>query len=118
MKRTIKQWCVEHDVGWLGQGTSGGIKYDWKLVLGKDRTAIFSTMVEGKLPEPRRIGKRYVLIFPNVNRSRGNGKISKTAFLGIIKWVEDCLSGNMLKPEVSNQTKSATRRKYLNDKFT
>jgi len=104
MKRTIKQWCVEQGVNWLGQGSSGGIRYDWKLVLGKGRTAIFSTVIEGELPETRRIGKRDVLVFPNVNRPKDGGKISKTAFLRIINWVEDCLDGNVRKLKTPNKT--------------
>jgi hypothetical protein len=102
MKRTIKQWCVVYNVGWLGQGSSGGIRYDWKLVLGEGRTAIFSTIVEGELPETQRIGKLHVLVFPNVNRPRDGGKISKIAFLRIIKWVEGCLDGNVRKLEAPN----------------
>ena len=104
MKRTIKQWCVEHGVNWLGQGSTGDLRYDWKLALGKGRTAIFSTAVEGGLPETRRIGKRDVLVFPNVNRSKDGGKISKAAFLRIISWVEDCLDGNVHKLETPNKT--------------
>ena len=102
-KRTIKQWCAENGVSWLGQGSTGGVRYDWKLVLGKGRTAIFSTMVEGGLPETRRIGKRDVLVFPNVNRPRDGGKISKAAFFRIINWVQDCLDGNIRKPEAPNK---------------
>ena len=102
MKQTIKQWCADEGVNWLGQGSSGGIRYDWKLVLGKGRTAIFSTIVEGPLPETRRIGKRDVLVFPNVNRPRDDGKISKAAFIRIINWVEDCLDGNVHKLEAPN----------------
>ena len=103
MKRTIKQWCAEQGVNWLGQGSTGGIRYDWKLVLGKGRTALFATIVEGELPEPRRIGKRDVLVFPNVNRPRGGGKISKAAFLRIVSWVEDCQDGNIRKLEAPSR---------------
>ena len=99
MKRTIKQWCKEHDIGWLGQGATGGIRYDWKLVLGKGRTVIFSNAVTGSLPERRRIGKREILVFPNVNRSRNGGKISESAFRRLIAWVEDCLAGNIREIE-------------------
>ncbi len=102
MKRTIKQWCGEHGVNWLGQGSIGSLRYDWKLVLGKGRTAIFSTTVEGDLPETRRVGKRDVLFFPNVNRPKDGGRISKSAFLRLINWVEDCLDGNMHKLEAPN----------------
>lgn len=103
MKRTIKQWCGEHCVNWLGQGSTGGFRYDWKLVLAKGRTAIFSTAIEGDLPETRRLGKRDVLVFPNVNRAKDGGKISKAAFLRIINWVEDCLSGNLRRLETPDQ---------------
>ena len=117
MKRTIKQWCGEHDVNWFGQGSTGGLQYDWKLVLGKGRAAIFSTTVEGDLPELRRIGRRGVLLFPNVNRSKDGGKISKTAFLRIISWVEDCLNGNVHKLETPNKVhgESAIVKKVCND---
>lgn len=103
MKRTIKQWCAEQGINWLGQGSSGGITYDWKLVLGKGRTAIFSTIIEGELPEFRLIGKRNVLVFPNVNRPKNSGKISKAAFLRIVNWVEDCLAGNIRELKAFNQ---------------
>lgn len=95
MKRTVKQWCGQHGLNWLGQGCTGGIWYDWKLVLGKGRTAIFSTKVTGGIPETRRIGTRDILVFPNPNRARDGGRISETAFLKIIHWVEDCLAGNV-----------------------
>jgi hypothetical protein len=104
MRQTIKQWCREHDVGWLGQGATGGTRYDWKLVLGKGRTAIFASTVSGSLPEPQRIGKRDVLIFPNVNPENRGGKISEAAFLRIIAWVEDCLAGNVRALEAPNKT--------------
>jgi hypothetical protein len=103
MKRTIKQWCAEQGVNWLGQGATGGIRFDWKLVLAKGRTALFSTIVEGGLPETRRIGKRDVLVFPNINRPRDGGKISKAAFLRIINWVEQCLDGDVSKLEAPNK---------------
>ena len=102
MKKTIKQWCAEHGVNWLGQGSIGEIRYDWKLVLGKGRTAVFTTTVEGDLPETRRIGKRDVLLFPNVNRPKDGGKISKPAFLRIINWVENCLEGNVRELKAPN----------------
>jgi hypothetical protein len=103
MRRTIKQWCREDGVNWLGQGSTGGFQYDWKLVLGKGRTAIFSATVKGTLPEIRRLGKRDGLVFPNVNRPKDGGKISKTAFLQIINWVEDCLAGNIRELKEPNQ---------------
>lgn len=107
MKRTVKQWCGEHGVGWLGQGCTGGIRYDWKLVLGKGRTAIFSTTGASGLPEPRRVGKRDVLVFPNPNRPKAGGKISETAFLQIIRWAEDCLAGNIRELKAPNQASQA-----------
>jgi hypothetical protein len=103
MKRTIKQWCKEHNVGWLGQGTTGSISYDWKLVLGKGRTAIFSSTVKGPLPEQKPVGSREVLIFPNVNSSKNGGKISEFAFLRLIAWVEDCLTGNIRGIQAPNK---------------
>lgn len=104
MKMTIKQWCAEQGINWLGQGAIGAIRYDWKLVLGKGRTAIFSSTVEGGLPEVRRIGKRDILVFPNVNRPRNGGKISRGAFQRIITWVENCLDGNLHILEASNKS--------------
>lgn len=111
MKRTIKQWCIEHGVGWLGQGSTGNIRYDWKLVLGKGRTAVFSTTVDGDLPQTRRLGERDILVFPNVNRSKDGGKITEAAFLRIIKWVDDCLDGNLSKLEAPNPEFYRNRRK-------
>ena len=99
MKRTIKQWCKETDIGWLGQGATGGIPYYRRLVLGKGRTAIFSSAVKGPLPESRTIGKREIIVFPNVNRARNGGKISESAFRRLIAWVEDCLAGNIREIE-------------------
>ncbi len=64
---------------------------------------MFSTIVEGELPEARRIGKRDVLVFPNVNRPRDGGKISKAAFIRIINWVEDCLAGNIRELKTPNK---------------
>jgi hypothetical protein len=106
MKRTIKQWCREHDIGWLGQGATGGTRYDWKLVLGKGRTAIFASTVIGSLPESQRIGKRDVVLFPNVNKASKGGKISEAAFLRIIAWVEECLAGNLRELEAANMPKA------------
>jgi len=117
MKRTIKQWCKEHGFDWLGRGSSGGIRYDWKLVLRKGRTAIFASIIRGELPETRRIGKRDVLIFPNVNRPQRGGKISKTAFLQIINWVEDCLDGNVRKLNAPNNTHAEPQNKPYDEQL-
>lgn len=98
MKRTIKQWCKEYEVGWLGQGTIGTLRYDWKLVLGKGRTAIFSSTVKGPLPELLPVTKREVLVFPNVNPPNDNGKTSRHESLRMLAWVEDCLEGRVRQP--------------------
>lgn len=95
MKMTIKQRCVARGIHWLGQGKTGTIRYDWKLVLGKGRTALFSSTVKGDLPEVRRVGERDLLVFPNVNGPKNQGKISEAAFQRIIDWVQDCLDGNL-----------------------
>ena len=104
MKRTIKQWCAEHKVNWLGQGSLSHISYDWKLVLGKGRSAIFSSTVDGSRPKLQTINQREIPVFPNVNQSRNNGKISEAAFLRILGWVEDCLDGNLRELESPSQT--------------
>ena len=109
MKRTIKQWCGEHKVNWLGQGSRSHISYDWKLVLRKGRSAIFSSAVESSRPEVQTVNQREIFVFPNVNCSRDNGKISETAFLRILSWVEDCLDGNVRELESSNQPSDGTR---------
>ena len=103
MKRTIKQWCSEHKINWLGQGSLSHISYDWKLVLGKGRSAIFSSSVEGTRPTLETVNQREILIFPNVNKSRNNGKISETAFIRMLNWVEDCLDGNLRNLESPNR---------------
>ncbi len=94
MKKTIKQWCKQYEINWLGQGSMGEIRYDWKLVLGKGRTAIFSSSVQGAMPEIHTINGREVLVFPNVNKPRNGGKISDSAFHSIIDWVNTSLDGN------------------------
>jgi hypothetical protein len=101
MKRTIKQWCKEFDYGWLGQGVIGSIRYDWKLVLGKGRTAIFSSEVKGLLPQQKPVGMREVLVFPNINQPNRGGKISESGFRRIVSWVEDCLAGNIRELEAA-----------------
>jgi len=93
VKRTIKQWCKLHDVDWYGQGTYSKIRYDWKLVFGPGRVAMFSSMVKSKEPETHEINGRKILLFPNVNSPRNNGQISEQNFLDTIKWVGDCLVG-------------------------
>lgn len=64
-------------------------------MLVKGRTVIFSSAVEGNRPMPQTINQREILVFPNVNRSKNNGKISETAFLRILNWVDDALEGNI-----------------------
>ena len=103
MKNTIKQWCKEYEINWLGQGQNGSVRYDWKLVLGKGRTAIFASTVKGPQPELHRVGKREILVFPNVNRSKGGGKITKSAFLRILNWLDDCLNGDIHELRPANK---------------
>jgi len=50
MKRTIKQWCADQGVNWLGQGAIGGIRYDWKLVLGEPEVTAFHGIPVRYLP--------------------------------------------------------------------
>lgn len=95
MKKTIKQWCTHYQIHWYSQGKIGDLNYDWKLVLGKGKTAIFSTQITDNLPKFKQIGQKERLIFPNINRSKNNGKISEVAFKNIIQWVSDALDGNI-----------------------
>jgi hypothetical protein len=95
MKKTIKQWCGVYQINWLGQGNLSDIRYDWKLVRGKGKVAIFSSSVKGAVPEVRRVNDRDILLFPNVNRSKSSGKISETAFREVLDWVDQCLDGNL-----------------------
>ncbi len=104
MKKTIKQWCREHEVNWLGQGQTGPVRYDWKLILGKGRTALFASTVKGPQPELHRVGKREMLVFPNVNRPKDGGKITGPAFLRILDWVDDCLNGDIRELTSANKT--------------
>lgn len=80
-------------------------------MLGKGRTAIFSSTVKGPLPEPKPVGAREVLIFPNVNPSKNGGKISELAFLRLIDWIEDCLAANIRGIQAPNQVPEDTARK-------
>ena len=103
MKKTIKQWCIEYGINWLGQGKLSHIQYDWKIVLSKGTTAIFSSSVKGMIPEVIKINEKNILLFPNVNSSHRSGKISRSAFLNIIDWVNECLSGNIREYKSQNQ---------------
>ena len=94
-QRTIKQWCSKHKINWYGQGSLGGIRYDWKLAFGHGRSAFFSSGVSSATPAVQDLNGRPILVFPNVNTSRRNGKISEAAFLRIIDWVQRCLNGEV-----------------------
>lgn len=103
MKKTIKQWCNHYQIGWLGQGNSSHIRYDWKIVLGKGKVAIFSSTVEGSMPEIHTINDRKILLFPNINKAKNNGKISESAFLYLIDWVNKCLNGSLSEYTSQNE---------------
>ena len=103
MKKTIKQWCTEYGINWLGQGKLSHIQYDWKIVFSKGTTAIFSSSIKGMIPEVIKINDRSILLFPNVNSSQRSGKISRSAFMDIIDWVNECLSGNIRAYKSQNQ---------------
>jgi hypothetical protein len=94
MKRTIKGWCKQYGIDWNGQGNFGSVRYDWKLVLAPGRTAMFSSMIKTENPDIYNINKRSVLIFPNVNSKKNNGKISEAWFNDIISWVNEALDVN------------------------
>jgi hypothetical protein len=94
-KKTIKQWCAEYEMHWYGQGRIGTISYDWKMTLGQGRTAVFSSAIESSEPETHQTNNRTVLVFPNPNSPRNQGKISRTKFLRITDWVEQCIMGNI-----------------------
>jgi len=98
-QRTIKQWCVEHGINWYGQGSLGAIRYDWKLAFGHGRSALFSSAVTSSAPVVYELNGKSVLVFPNVNASRRNGKISEAAFLRLIDWVERCVDGEVVDLE-------------------
>ena len=103
MKKTIKQWCSQYQINWLGQGNLGQIRYDWKLVRGKGKVAIFSSTIKGSMPEFHTVNDRKILLFPNINRSKNNGMISEAAFLNLIEWVDKCLDGNLCEYTSQNQ---------------
>ena len=111
MKKTIKQWCHQYEINWLGQGSLSSIRYDWKLILGKGRVAIFSSIVTGATPEIHTINDRQVLIFPNVNKPNNNGKLGETAFLNILDWVNKCLDGNLCEYYSQNKSLNRTRNR-------
>ena len=94
MTKTIKGWCKQYDLNWYGQGTFGPVRYDWKLVLAPGRSVLFSSMVKSDMPELHKSQKRNILVFPNVNSKRNNGKISEGRFLEIIGWVNEALDAN------------------------
>ena len=103
MKKTIKQWCGQYQINWLGQGNLSHIRYDWKLVRGKGKIAIFSSTIKGSMPEFHSVNDRKILLFPNINRSKNNGMISEVAFLNLIDWVDKCLDGNLCEYTSQNQ---------------
>ena len=109
MKKTIKQWCKEHEINWLGQGNISNIRYDWKLVLGKGRVAIFLSSVTDLTPEIHTIKDREILLFPNINKSKNNGKISESAFQNLLAWVDECLNGNLSAYGSQNKVIEATK---------
>jgi hypothetical protein len=94
MKRTIKGWCKQYDIDWYGQGNFGSVRYDWKLVFAPGRTAMFSSMIKTETPDIYNINKRDILIFPNVNSRKNNGKISEERFIEILSWVNEALDAN------------------------
>ena len=94
MKRTIKGWCKKYGIDWYGQGNFGSVRYDWKLVLAPGRTAMFSSMIKSEKPDIYNINRRSVLIFPNVNSKKNNGKISEARFIEIINRVNEYLDTN------------------------
>ena len=97
MKKTIKGWCKHYDINWYGQGTFGPIRYDWKLILAPGRSACFSSMVRSDIPELHKSKKRNILVFPNVNSNKNNGKISERQFIEIIQWVNEAWDANSVK---------------------
>jgi hypothetical protein len=95
MKRTIKQWCADFDINWYGQGKISTLNYDWKLAFGKGRMAVFSSAVKTPKPETHDVNGRTILVFPNLNSAKDNGKISEDRFKHSGHWVEQCLEGNV-----------------------
>ena len=94
MKRTIKGWCKQYGIDWYGQGNYGSVRYDWKLVLAPGRSAMFSSVIKSSNPEIFNTNRRSILVFPNVNLKKNNGKISEERFLEIIRWVNEALDAN------------------------
>jgi hypothetical protein len=103
-QRTIKQWCKEHAINWHGQARLGSIRYDWKLSFDHGQSAIFSSRVTSAAPQVHDVNGRSVLLFPNLNPSRGNGKISESKFLGIVAWVQQCLAGTVCEFDYAEGT--------------
>lgn len=96
MKCTIKQWCIEKHLNWYGQGVIGQFRYDWVVMLGKGRRAIFSSINTNNVPLLYPLRDHDVLIFPNINSSSQGGKISEQRFDRIIAWADTCLSGGIM----------------------
>ena len=94
MKKTIKGWCKQYGIDWYGQGNFGSVRYDWKLVLAPGKTDMFSSMIKPEKSDIYNINRRSVLIFPNVNSKKNNGKISEARFIEIISWVNESLDAN------------------------
>ena len=92
---------------WYGQGRIGTIGYDWKMILDKGRSAIFSSVIESSEPEAHQIKGRLVLVFPNPNSPRNHGKISRAKFFRIIEWIEQCLIGDVTSLEASMPNKAS-----------
>lgn len=98
-RKTIKQWSAEYDLNWFGQGKMSRIRYDWKLVVEKGSGALFSTSVASPEPETHLINGRPVLLFPNPNSPRNQGKVSRTKFLRIVAWIKQCQQGDLTSLE-------------------
>jgi len=47
------------------------------------------------MPKIHTINGKEIYVFPNVNPSKNNGKISKDRFNRMIDWVQQCLEGNI-----------------------
>ena len=94
MKKTIKGWCKQYDINWYGQGNYGSVRYDWKLVMASGRSAMFSSRIKSSNPEIFNTNRRRILVFPNVNLKKNNGKICEERFLEIIRWVNEALDAN------------------------
>lgn len=55
---------------------------------------MFSSMIKTEIPDIYNINRRSVLIFPNVNSKKNNGKISEARFMEISSWVNEALDAN------------------------